>query len=69
MYFDQHAGISKAQENYFPLLFQHNLWRRKKRQAGEDIRFVKKIVFYNESVNYTDSTIRITDTDGTVTGL
>ncbi|CAI8024931.1 hypothetical protein GBAR_LOCUS14443 [Geodia barretti] len=47
----------------------HNLWRRKKRQAGGDFRFISRIVLLNESVNYTDSTIRIADTDGTETGL
>jgi hypothetical protein len=46
----------------------HNLWRRKKRQAGGEFRFISRIVFLNESVNYTDSTIRIADTDGTETG-
>jgi hypothetical protein len=47
----------------------HNFWRRKKRQAGGGFRFISRIVLLNESVNYTDSTIRIADTDGTETGL
>ncbi|CAI8044885.1 hypothetical protein GBAR_LOCUS24857, partial [Geodia barretti] len=47
----------------------HNLWRHKKRQAGGDFRFISRIVLLNESVNYTDSTICIADTDGSETGL
>ena len=54
---------------HFLLSLQHNLWRRKKRQAGGDFRFISRIVLLNESVNYTDSTIRIADTDGAETGL
>ncbi|CAI8055720.1 hypothetical protein GBAR_LOCUS30392, partial [Geodia barretti] len=34
----------------------HNLWHRKKRQAGGDFEFISRIVLLNESVNYTDST-------------
>ena len=30
----------------------------------EDSRFIERIVFFNESVNYTKDTIRIADSDG-----
>ena len=33
----------------------------------EDIRFIERIVFYNESVNYTKNTIRIADTNNVET--
>jgi hypothetical protein len=46
----------------------HNQWLRQKRQAGADTRVVERIVLFNESVNYTDNTIRITDSDNVETG-
>ena len=44
-------------------LKQHRHWLRQKRQAEEDVRFIERIVFFNESVNYTSNTIRIADSD------
>ena len=49
------------------LHIQHSQWLRQRRQAEEDIRFIERIVFFNESVNYTKDTIRIADTDNVET--
>ena len=45
------------------LQLQHSQWYRQRRQAAVDVRFIKRLIFFNESVNYKDNTINITDSD------
>jgi hypothetical protein len=41
----------------------HNQWQRQRRGIGDNGRFESRIILFNESVNYTDSVIRIFDAD------
>ena len=51
----------------FLLQLQHSRWYRQRRQAAVDVRFIMRLILFNESVDYKDNTIIITDSDNVET--